>query len=77
MNNDNTPATPAEPELITLSEFIRRFSLSKSSFYRMAARGEAPSVVKVGSATYIPMAAARSWMESRIVPAVTISRARP
>jgi predicted DNA-binding transcriptional regulator AlpA len=68
--------TPAEPELITLSAFLRRFSVSRSSFYRMAARGEAPSVVKVGTATYIPLAAARSWMQSRTRPAIEICRVR-
>ena len=42
------PAAPADPELITLTAFLRRFSVSKSSFYRMASRGEAPDVVVVG-----------------------------
>jgi predicted DNA-binding transcriptional regulator AlpA len=75
MSTDNSAAAAlAEPELIPLSAFLRRFSVSKSSFYRMAAQGGAPDVVKLGRATFIPLAAARSWLRSRVVPAVTLSR---
>ena len=62
-------------EMVTLTEFRRRFAVSKSAFYRIAARGKAPDVVKLGKATYVPMAAARSWLASRIRPAIEISRA--
>jgi predicted DNA-binding transcriptional regulator AlpA len=75
------PATaPADPDLITLQDFLRRFSVSKSSFYRLAARGEAPPVAKLGRATFVPLAAARAWLQSRVVPAATLidpSRTRP
>jgi predicted DNA-binding transcriptional regulator AlpA len=71
MRTDNAAAA-AEPELITLAAFFRRFSVSKSSFYRMAARGEAPDVVKLGTATYVSLASARAWLASRIVPAATL-----
>lgn len=74
MSNATTAATPMDPELITLSAFLRLFSVSRSSFYRMASRGEAPDVLKVGRATYIPMAAARAWLQSRVVPAATLSQ---
>jgi predicted DNA-binding transcriptional regulator AlpA len=73
MSTENTAAAPAEPELIPLHAFLHRFALSKSSFYRLAARGEAPDVVKLGRATYIPLAAARAWLQSRVVPATTLS----
>jgi predicted DNA-binding transcriptional regulator AlpA len=70
-------AAQAEPELLTLSAFLRRFSLSKSSFYRMASRGEAPDVLKIGRATYVPMAAARAWLQSRLIPAQMLSQPQP
>ena len=74
MNTATTAASPADPELITLGAFLRRFSLSKSTFYRLASRGEAPDVLKLGRATYVPLAAARAWLQSRTVPAATLSR---
>jgi predicted DNA-binding transcriptional regulator AlpA len=72
MITDNTAST--DPELITFSAFLRRFSMSKSTFYRLASRGEAPDVVKLGSATFIPLAAARAWLAARVVPAATLSQ---
>jgi predicted DNA-binding transcriptional regulator AlpA len=71
MSTDNAAA---ELELIPLAAFLRRFSVSKSSFYRMASHGEAPDVLKIGRATYVPMAAARAWLQSRVVPAATLSQ---
>jgi predicted DNA-binding transcriptional regulator AlpA len=76
MSTDNTAAT-AEPELIPLTAFLRRFSVSKSTFYRMAALGQAPDVLKIGRATFVPLSAARAWLQSRVVPAVTLSRTQP
>jgi predicted DNA-binding transcriptional regulator AlpA len=67
-------AALAEPELIPLGAFLRRFSVSKSSFYRMASRGEAPDVLKIGRATFVPLASARAWLQSRVVPAATLSQ---
>jgi hypothetical protein len=70
-----TPATtPADPELIPLLDYLRRISLSKSSFYRLASRGEAFDVVKLGRAVYVPTAAARAWLIARVVPAATLSQ---
>jgi predicted DNA-binding transcriptional regulator AlpA len=68
------PAAVAEPELIPLGAFLRRFSVSKSSFYRMASRGEAPDVVKLGRATFVPLASARAWLQSRVIPAQMLSQ---
>ena len=73
MSTDNS-AAPTEPELIPLAAFLRRFSVSKSSFYRMASRGDAPPVVKLGRATFVPLASARAWLQSRVVPAATLSQ---
>jgi predicted DNA-binding transcriptional regulator AlpA len=67
-------AAPTDLELIPLSAFLRRFSASKSSFYRMAAQGEAPDVVKLGRATFVPLAAAKKWMAARVRPAQSICR---
>ena len=74
MNETEIPAAVVEPEIIPLSAFLRRFSVSKSSFYRMAAQGEAPDVVKLGRATFVPLAAAKAWMAARVRPAQSISR---
>jgi predicted DNA-binding transcriptional regulator AlpA len=74
MSIDKTAADLAQPELIPLGAFLRRFSVSKSSFYRMAARGEAPDVVKLGRATFVPLASASAWLQSRVIPAATLSR---
>jgi predicted DNA-binding transcriptional regulator AlpA len=74
MSIDKTAADLAQPELIPLSAFLRRFSVSKSSFYRMASRGEAPPVVKLGRATFVPLASARSWLQSRVIPAQMLSQ---
>jgi predicted DNA-binding transcriptional regulator AlpA len=70
-------AALADPDLITLQDFLRRFSLSKSTFYRLAARGEAPPVAKLGRATFVPLAAARNWLQSRLIPAKMLSQHQP
>jgi predicted DNA-binding transcriptional regulator AlpA len=74
MSTDNTAAGPADPELVPLREFLRRFSVSKSAFYRMAAQGGAPDVVKLGRATFVPLASARAWLQSRVIPAQMLSQ---
>ena len=74
MRTDSTAPAPTEPELIPLSAFLCRFSVSKSSFYRMAAQGEAPDVVKLGRATFVPVATAKAWMAARIRPAIELCR---
>ena len=74
MSPDNTAAALAEPELISLSAFLRRFSVSKSTFYRLASQGNAPDVVKLGRATFVPVATAKAWMAARIRPAIELCR---
>ena len=61
-------------ELLPLSEFLRKWSVSKSAFYRYAAAGDAPGVVKLGRATFVPMAEARAWLAKRIRPASELCR---
>jgi predicted DNA-binding transcriptional regulator AlpA len=60
---------PADPELITLQEFHARFSIPKSTWYRLVEAGGAPPIVKVGRRTLVPLAAAREWMAARVRPA--------
>jgi predicted DNA-binding transcriptional regulator AlpA len=74
MSTTTPAAAPVDPDLIPLLDYLRRISLSKSSFYRLAARGEAFDVVKLGRAVYVPTAAARAWLQSRVVPAATLSQ---
>ena len=71
----STPAAaPADPDLITLQDFFTRFAISKSTWYRLAKAGGAPPIVKIGRRTLVPLAAARSWLQSRVVPAATLSQ---
>ena len=63
---------PTEPELIPLLAFLKQYSISKSSFYRRTA--EMPPIIKLGRATYVPLASARAWLQSRVVPAATLSQ---
>jgi predicted DNA-binding transcriptional regulator AlpA len=74
MSTDNTAAAPADPELITLQQFFTRFAIAKSSWYRLAKAGGAPPIVKIGRRTLVPLAAARAWLQSRVVPAATLSQ---
>jgi predicted DNA-binding transcriptional regulator AlpA len=70
-----TPTAPsAAPVLLPLRTFLKIYAISKSEFYRLAARGEAPEIAKIGRRTLIPAASAAAWLQSRIVPAVTLSR---
>jgi predicted DNA-binding transcriptional regulator AlpA len=73
----NTDSTSAAPVLLPLRTFLKLYSISKSEFYRLCARGEAPDLVKIGRRTLIPAASAAAWLQSRVRPAIEISRARP
>jgi hypothetical protein len=43
-------STAASPALLSLRTFLKQYSLSKSQFYREAAKGNAPPIVKNGGA---------------------------
>jgi predicted DNA-binding transcriptional regulator AlpA len=73
----HTDSTSAGPVLLPLRTFLKLYAISKSEFYRLAARGEAPDLVKIGRRTLIPTASAAAWLASRVRPAIEISRARP
>ena len=73
----NTDSTSAAPVLLPLRTFLKLYAISKSEFYRLAARGEAPEIAKIGRRTLIPAASASAWLAARIRPAIEISRARP
>lgn len=64
------------PVLLPLRAFLASHSLSKSEFYRMCARGDAPDIVKRGRRTLVPAAAAERWLAARVIPARSICRAR-
>jgi predicted DNA-binding transcriptional regulator AlpA len=70
-----TDSTTAAPVLLPLQTFLKLYAISKSEFYRLAARGEGPDLVKIGSRTLIPAASAMSWMQARVRPAQSICRA--
>jgi predicted DNA-binding transcriptional regulator AlpA len=67
-------ADPSAPALLPLREFLRTHSISKSQFYREAAKGNAPAVVKNGRRTLVPVAAAAAWLAARIQPAAALCR---
>ena len=69
-----TDSTAAAPVLLPLRTFLKQYSISESEFYRLCARGEAPDLVKIGRRTLIPTASAAAWLQSRVVPAATLSR---
>jgi hypothetical protein len=72
-----TDSTSAGPVLLPLRVFLRQYALSKSEFYRMAARGDAPDITRVGRRVLVPAASAAAWLAARVRPAIEISRARP
>jgi predicted DNA-binding transcriptional regulator AlpA len=67
----NTDST-AGPVLLPLRTFLKLYAISKSEFYRLAARGEAPDLVKLGRRTLIPAASAAAWLAARVRPAQSI-----
>jgi len=51
----------------SIKEFCEAYGFSKPTFYRMAARGEAPQVLRVGERrVLIPLAAVEAWEKSRL-----------
>jgi predicted DNA-binding transcriptional regulator AlpA len=72
---DNPAPAPADPELITLQQFFTRFSIAKSTWYRLAEAGDAPPIVKIGRRTLVPLREAREWLAARVRPAQSICRA--
>lgn len=52
-----------EQELLTIAEFNRLFSISRTQTYRLIERGELP-LRKMGVASRISLADARAWAAS-------------
>ena len=50
-------------ELLTVGDFLSRYSISRSGFYREVNRGAIP-LVKLGTATRIARADAEAWLAS-------------
>jgi hypothetical protein len=53
IKTDSTAAAPADPEFITLQQFFTRFSITKSTWYRLANAGDASPIVKIGRRTLV------------------------
>jgi predicted DNA-binding transcriptional regulator AlpA len=62
-------STAAAPVLLPLRTFLKQYSISKSEFYRLCARGEAPEIAKIGRRTLIPAASAAAWLQVKSRPA--------
>jgi excisionase family DNA binding protein len=50
-------------ELLTIDEFVRRYSVSRATVYRMAASGALP-MIKLGRSTRIRRRDAEEWAAS-------------
>lgn len=51
------------PELMTVAEFLTRYSISRTHFYREVGRGTIP-LRKLGTASRIARADAEAWAKS-------------
>ena len=51
------------PELMTVADFLARYSISRTQFYREASRGAIP-LKKMGTATRIARTDAEAWADS-------------
>lgn len=51
-----------KPGAISVAEFCRRFSISRSHFYVLQKQGRGPRVFKIGSRTLISNAAGADWV---------------
>lgn len=57
-------------ELIRVSDFCRRYSISRATFYRLVQRGEL-TIVKIGAASRIRSAEAEAWSAALSADAAT------
>jgi len=62
----------AKPELLTVQDFLKRYSISRTTFYRLLNAGELKAV-RVRRRTMIARADAESWLAS--LPAATCKAA--
>ncbi len=52
------------PELMTVGDFLARYSIARTTFYREVAKGGPLKLRKLGSATRIARADAEAWAKS-------------
>lgn len=67
-SGQSEPSLPeaALPQLLTVNDFLRIFSISRTSFYREVNSGRL-KIVKFGTATRISRAEAEAWLQ-RLTP---------
>ncbi|WP_081619399.1 AlpA family transcriptional regulator [Thioalkalivibrio sp. ALJ9] len=58
--------TSTHERLLRLRDVLHRTSLSRSAWYALIQRGEAPAPVKVGSAARWPESVVDSWIREQI-----------
>lgn len=51
------------PELLTVADFLARYSISRTEFYREANRGRIP-IIKLGNASRVARKDAEAWLAS-------------
>ncbi|OOC10586.1 helix-turn-helix transcriptional regulator [Thioalkalivibrio halophilus] len=64
MYNDTDTATPER--LLRLRDVLDRTSMSRSAWYALIQRGEAPAPVKVGAAARWPESAVDAWIRRQV-----------
>lgn len=77
MTNSTNPTIVTTPDFdraMSVPEFCSRHDISRSYFYKMAARGDAPEIVKLGRRTLIPAECARKWRERLTQPATILAQ---
>lgn len=52
-----------EPQLLRVPDFLNRYAVSRSDFYRRVERGEIP-ILKLGRSTRVRVADAEAWAAS-------------
>ena len=51
--------------MYTVSKFLRLAGISKTTWWRLRKRGEAPKLLRLGSRYYITQESALEWMRER------------
>jgi excisionase family DNA binding protein len=59
---EHTPHNTS-PDLLSVAEFCERNGISRPFFYKLAAQGKGPKVIKLGKRTLISREAAAQWRQ--------------
>jgi predicted DNA-binding transcriptional regulator AlpA len=51
------------PAFISIRDFIQKYGISRSGFYRLVKSGDGPEIVKIGDRTMVSVASLNRWTE--------------